>query len=88
MAQNRIAVQVYRCEVGTADGITNYVTQSYADSLEVAAIMDISPVNVLGGSDLVGLPYLYAKITKKQFGLMQEFYVMNSVQDIQNKCNA
>lgn len=85
--QKAIAMQVYRIERGT-DGLTNYVTLSYNQSLNTDDIDTIVPVNVLGGQDLLGLPYLYSKIILKQDGFDQELFVMNSVQDLQNKMNA
>lgn len=85
--QKAIAMQVYRIERGT-DGLTNVVTLSYNQSLNTDDIDSVVPVNVLGGQDLLGLPYLYSKIILKQPGFDQEIFVMNSVQDIQNKMNA
>lgn len=85
--QKAIAVQVYRVERGT-DGLTNFVTLSYPQSLNTDDIDFVTPVNLAGGQDLPGLPYLYSKITLKQPGFDQELFVMNSVQDIQNKMNA
>lgn len=82
-----IAVQVYRVEYNPVTAL-NYVSLSYPDSLMVANIQDLLPVNVLGGQDLPGLPWLYCKVVKRTPGLQQEFFVMNSVQDIQNKVNA
>ena len=87
MAVNAIAVHVYRVEYNPVTAL-NYVSLAYPDSVMVTQVQDLLPVNVAGGSDLPGLPYLYCKVVKRQPGLEQEFYVMNSVQDIQNKLNA
>lgn len=82
-----IAVQAYRFERGT-DGLTNFVTQSYPTDVDANDVDSLVPVNLQGGQDVQGLPYLYTKITFKQPGLDQEIFVMNSILDIQNKWNA
>lgn len=81
-----IAIQVYRFEPG-ADGITNRVTLSYPEVILSDDIMAVDAVNVQGGQDVIGLPYLYSKIIKRQPGVNQELFLMNSVLDIQNKMN-
>ena len=88
---NSIAIQVYRVEYNpnTYAGTPAYqVILSYPYTLNTDNIAGLVPVNVAGGQDLTGLPYLYSKITEVQFGLEQELFVMNSVLDIQNKWNA
>lgn len=84
---NAINVHVYRFEIAS-DGVTNVLTQFYNEALPVLSIAEVVPVNTAGGEDLVGAPYIYGKIVQKQFGMNQEFYVMNNVQDIQNKMNS
>lgn len=85
--QKAIAIQVYRVERAN-DGVTNLVTLSYNQAINTDDIDTVTPINVIGGQDLPGLPYLYSKLTLKQVGFDQEIFVMNSVQDIQNKMNA
>lgn len=82
-----IKVQVYRFEVGT-NGVTNFVTQSYPDILNTDTFAGVDPVNVQGGQDVSGLPYLYSKIRFKQPGINQEVFLMNSVLDILTQWNA
>lgn len=82
-----IAIQAYRFEVGS-DGVTNFVTESWPEVLDTNEIDTLVPVNLQGGQDVRGLPWLYTKITLKQTGTDQELFVMNSVLDIQNKWNA
>jgi len=84
---NAIAVQVYRIEYNPVTAL-NYVALSYPDSIKQELVQNLFPVNVLVGQDTPGLPYLYCKVVMKQPALEQEFFVMNSVQDIQNKLNS
>ncbi len=84
---NAIAVQVYRVEYNPVTAL-DYVTLSYPTSLKEETVAGLYPVNTAGGQDLPGLPYLYCKVVTKQPALEQEFFVMNSVQDIQDKLDA
>lgn len=79
-----IAIQAYRFEVGS-DGVTNFVTESWPETINANEIDSLVPVNVQGGQDIRGLGWLYTKITLIQSGMDQELFVMNSVLDIQNK---
>lgn len=79
-----ISIQVYRVEVGT-DGKTFFVTQSYPEMLSTDDIDTLVPVNLQGGQDLLGLPWLYSKATLRQPGFDQEIFLMNSILDLQNK---
>lgn len=82
-----IAIQVYRVEVGT-DGKTYFVTQSYPEMINSNDIDTLVPVNLQGGQDLLGLPWLYTKATLLQPGFDQEIFLMNSILDLQNKWNS
>jgi len=84
---NAIAVTAYRLEYNPVTAL-NYVALAYPESIKQELVQNLYPANVLGGSDTPGVPYLYCKVVMKTPGLEQEFYVMNSVQDIQNKLNA
>jgi len=84
---NAIAVNAYRVEFNPVTG-NNYVVLGYPTSIKQEEILQLFPVNVLQGTDLPGLPYLYCKIVQKRPELEQEIFVMNSVQDIQNKLNS
>lgn len=84
---NAIAVTAYRLEYNPVTAL-NYVALAYPTSLKQELVQNLFPVNVLQGSDTPGVPYLYCKVVLKAPGLGQEFYVMNSVQDIQNKLNS
>jgi len=86
-----IALSVYRIEynpLSYAGTPTYQVVEFYPYTLNVDNISGLNVVNLAGGTDLPGLPYIYCKITEKQFGLEQELFVMNSVLDIQNKWNS
>lgn len=84
---NFINVTVYRLELGS-DLTNRVVVTAYPESISTTSIDKVVSVNSLMGEDIYGLGWLYAKIVKKQPGTDQEFYVMNSVQDIQNKLNS
>lgn len=84
---NAIAITAYRVEFNPVTG-NNVVVLGYPTSIKQEEQLQLFPVNVLAASDLPGLPYLYCKIIQKRPGLEQEIYVMNSVQDIQNKLNS
>ena len=84
---NAVAITAYRVELNPVTG-NYYVVLGYPTSIKQEEQLQGFPVNVLQGSDLPGLPYLYSKWVGKRPGLEQEIYVMNSVQDIQNKMNS
>lgn len=84
---NAIAVTAYRIEYNPVTAL-NYVALAYPESIKQERVGQLFPVNVLGGSDTPGIPYLYCKVVLKEPALGQEFFVMNSVQDIQNKLNS
>ena len=84
---NAVAITAYRVELNPVTG-NYYVVLGYPTSIKQEEQLQGFPVNVLQGSDLPGLPYLYSKWVQKRAGLEQEIYVMNSVQDIQNKLNS
>lgn len=84
---NRVMVNVYRFEYNPATG-TNKISQSFQESISKDDVLSIDPVNSAGGQDIPGLPYLYGKITKKEPGINQELFVLNGVQDLQDKFNA
>lgn len=84
---NAIAVTAYRLEYNPVTAL-NYVALAYPESIKQELVQNLFPVNVIGGSDTPGVPYLYCKVVFKQAALGQEIYVMNSVQDIQNKLNS
>ena len=84
---NAIAITAYRVEYNPVTAL-NYVALGYPTSIKQEEVLQLFPVNVAQGQDLPGLPYLYGKIVQKRPGLEQEIFVMNTIQDIQNKLNA
>lgn len=87
MATNAVAITAYRVEFNPVTG-NNVVILGYPTSIKQEEVLQLFPVNVAQAQDLPGLPYLYCKVVQKRPGLEQEIFVMNSVQDIQNKLNA
>lgn len=85
---NQINLHAYRVE--QLPNGTYGLNGVFAKAIKASDVKEVTPVNTLdaGAINLTGLGMLYGRIVESQPGLDQEFYVMQTVAQVNTLLNA
>ena len=87
MANLSVRPLLYRLEQIAGASPTFALSQVTQPDIQALDVKRIDPVNVLGGADIGGFPYLYSRVTLKQAGMQQEAYSLLTVLQWQTLIN-